>query len=51
MEILTEYFKKGTIIIPTFSYSFTKKETFDPTNTKSEVGIFSEIFRKKKKCF
>ena len=48
MEILTEYFKKGTIIIPTFSYSFTKKETFDPTNTKSEVGIFSEIFRKKK---
>ena len=51
MKILTEYFKKGTIIIPTFSYSFTKKEAFDPTNTKSEVGIFSEIFRKKKKMF
>ena len=51
MKILTEYFKKGTIIIPTFSYSFTKKEAFDPTNTKSEVGIFSEIFRKKKNVF
>lgn len=51
IKILTEYFKKGIILIPTFSYSFTKNEVFDPINTKSDVGIFSEIFRKKKNVF
>ena len=46
---LIDYFKsKGTIIVPTFTYSFTHKKNYDPKNSKSKVGYFSEIFRKKK---
>lgn len=36
----------GTIAIPTFSYSFCKKKNYDPLNTKSECGFFSEYVRK-----
>ena len=36
---------KGTLVVPTFSYSFTKNETFDVDNTKSTIGKFSEYFR------
>lgn len=39
---------KGNIIIPTFSYTFCKKETFDPEITPSTVGILTEYFRKMK---
>ena len=35
----------GTLVIPTFSYSFTKGEPFDVLRTKSEVGMVSERFR------
>jgi aminoglycoside 3-N-acetyltransferase len=35
----------GTLVIPTFSYSFTKNETFDVLGTPSAVGIVSEHFR------
>lgn len=35
----------GTLIIPTFSYSFTKGEIFDVLNTPSAVGLVSERFR------
>jgi aminoglycoside 3-N-acetyltransferase len=36
----------GTLVIPTFSYSFTKGEGFDVLNTPSMVGMVSERFRK-----
>jgi aminoglycoside 3-N-acetyltransferase len=35
----------GTLIVPTFSYSYTKKEVFDPRSTPSTVGILPEVFR------
>lgn len=37
----------GTLIVPTFTYSATKGEVFDVTETKSEVGLLSEYFRKR----
>lgn len=36
----------GNIIVPTFSYSFCKKEVFDPENTPSSVGALTNYFRK-----
>jgi aminoglycoside 3-N-acetyltransferase len=36
---------KGTVLIPTFSYSFCKNEIFNPNKTKSEIGSFSESLR------
>ena len=35
----------GTLLVPAFSYSFTKGESFDVHNTPSGVGQFSEAFR------
>lgn len=35
----------GTLVIPTFSYSFTKGESFDVASTPSAVGMVSERFR------
>jgi aminoglycoside 3-N-acetyltransferase len=35
----------GTLVIPTFSYSFTKGEPFDVRHTPSAVGMVSERFR------
>ncbi|MGA7693396.1 MAG: AAC(3) family N-acetyltransferase [Candidatus Sulfotelmatobacter sp.] len=35
----------GTLVIPTFSYSFTKGQAFDVLGTPSAVGIISEHFR------
>ncbi len=44
---IIEYFSpEGTVIVPTFSYSFTKNENFDVNNTPSEIGQFSETFRR-----
>ncbi|MEY8392200.1 AAC(3) family N-acetyltransferase [Lachnospiraceae bacterium 45-W7] len=37
---------EGTLIMPTFSYSFCKGEVFDVQNTKSDVGCLTEHFRK-----
>lgn len=36
----------GTIIMPTFSYSFDRNEAFDVDNTQSTVGALTEFFRK-----
>jgi aminoglycoside 3-N-acetyltransferase len=36
----------GTLVMPAFSYSFTKGEPFDLCNTPSAVGMVSERFRK-----
>ena len=38
--------KEGTIIMPTFTFSFCKNEAFDVENTKSTVGALTEYFRK-----
>jgi len=35
----------GTLVVPTFSYSFTKGERFDVSHTPSAVGMVSERFR------
>ena len=37
--------QSGNLIMPTFTYSFCKKEVFDPQATPSAVGILSEQFR------
>lgn len=42
---LKDYLSNGTILVPSFTYSATKGETFDVNNTPSEVGLFSEKFR------
>ncbi|MBF7046656.1 AAC(3) family N-acetyltransferase, partial [Campylobacter volucris] len=38
--------KEGTLIMPTFTYSFCKNGIYDKLNSKSEVGILTEYFRK-----
>ena len=42
---LIDYMAVGTLLVPAFSYSFTKGESFDVRNTPSAVGQFSESFR------
>ncbi len=36
---------EGTLVLPTFTYSFTKGEPFDPATTSSAVGLLTEAFR------
>lgn len=38
--------EKGTIIVPTFTYSFCKGEDFDVDGSPSKVGSFSEFVRR-----
>ena len=45
LKILKEFIStKGSLICPTFSYSTTKTKFFDLKKTKSDLGIFSQIF-------
>lgn len=37
--------KPKNIIVPSFTYSFTDNKTFNKLSSKSEVGLFSELFR------
>ncbi len=37
---------RGTLAIPTYTYSFCKKKIYDVENSKSECGYFSEYCRK-----
>ena len=46
-KIISYLGKNGTLIVPTFSYSFTEGKDFDVENTPSKLGIFSEHFRKR----
>jgi len=51
LQTLTDSIKEvvgedGTIIMPTFTYSFDKNEAYDTENTKSTVGNLTEFFRK-----
>lgn len=48
-ELIIRYFKpNGTLLVPTFTPSFTKTKKFDKIKSKSEIGIFSEKFRNTK---
>jgi aminopeptidase-like protein/aminoglycoside N3'-acetyltransferase len=38
--------KQGTLITPTYSYSFCKNEIYDPQTSPCRVGSFGEWFRK-----
>ena len=37
---------QGTLVMPTFTYSLTKGECYDPDKTPSTVGALTEYFRK-----
>jgi len=37
--------QEGTLIVPTFTYSFCHKEVFEPKTTVSNMGLFSEYIR------
>jgi aminoglycoside 3-N-acetyltransferase len=37
--------KEGTILMPTFTYSFCNKETYDLQSSRSTVGVLTEHFR------
>ena len=37
---------EGTLILPTFTFSFCRKKVYDPANTPSEMGVLTEIGRK-----
>lgn len=47
VEALQETIPNGTLILPTFTYSFCKGEKFSIKNSKSTVGALTEHFRKK----
>lgn len=36
---------EGTWVVPTYSYTFTKAEVYDPAATPSDVGPVTELFR------
>lgn len=53
LDTLLDIFKdsigsEGTVLMPTFSYSFCNNEIFDVENTRGAVGILNEYFRKLK---
>ena len=37
--------KEGTLVVPTFTYSFCRREQFDPDHTPSRCGMFTEMLR------
>lgn len=40
--------ENGTLLMPTFSYSFCKNEVYDKLNSRSTMGVLTEYFRKQK---
>lgn len=36
---------KGTLVVPTFTYSFPRKQVFDPFDSPSAMGVFAEWVR------
>ena len=48
-SIKSYFSNKGTVIVPTFSYSFTKKESYNKFSTPSDIGDFSNYFWKSEK--
>ena len=51
--IIKKYGTQGTVIVPTFTYSFRRKQIFNVNHSVSapEVGIFPEFLRKQKKSY
>lgn len=48
LSALEEYLgPQGTLILPTFSYSFCRDECYDPAHTPSTVGLLTEYFRRR----
>jgi aminoglycoside 3-N-acetyltransferase len=48
-KYLEKYFMpNGTILVPTFTYSFCKTGKFNKVKSPSELGVFTEYFRKQK---
>ena len=46
---IKEYFnKKGTVIVPSFTYCLTNNKVYNSTKTPGKLGLFSESFRKLK---
>lgn len=45
LKYLEEFYKPKTILVPTFTYSFTKTGIYNRKNTCSEVGRFGEEVR------
>lgn len=39
--------KEGTVVMPSFNWDACKGETFDPLTTPSQVGVLTELFRKR----
>ena len=46
-EIIKYLGKEGTLLVPTFTYSFCHDESFIVEKTPSSLGLFSENFRKR----
>lgn len=48
-KIIGKHFleNNSTVLIPTYSYSYTKKETYDMLNSQSDVGYVTEELRKR----
>jgi aminoglycoside 3-N-acetyltransferase len=44
-SILDVIGSEGTLIVPTFSYSFCNQQIFDKSKTESKMGIFAEYIR------
>lgn len=38
---------EGTVVMPTFNWDYCKGEIFDPVLTPSQVGVLTELFRKR----
>ncbi len=53
LKLILDVFKqavgsKGTILMPTYTYSFLKGESYDIDNQPSTAGVITEYFRKQK---
>ena len=46
-EILARVGPHGTLVVPTFTYSFPRREIFDVQRTSSKMGAFSEWVRRR----
>jgi aminoglycoside 3-N-acetyltransferase len=44
-EIMAKLGDKGTLVVPTFTYSFPRKQVFDPLASPSSMGMFAEWVR------
>ena len=48
IDLMIEFISPGTLIFPVYSYSFCKKEEFNPKESLSTVGALTNIFWKRK---